>query len=167
MEVEVSYYDSVSGLPLFKAPVARSYSAFLSESKAHGWPSFRDEEVVWENVRVLADGETVSISGTHLGLSLPLSLPRRPEYVRDVSSPYISISARDLVFLRLRHISVPLNARESPPPLFFDCGGMFGLAPNSTLATLAQVTTCPTRRATDTVSTSSPSPAARSSRRFK
>ena len=32
-----------------------------------GWPSFRDQEVVWENVRVLKDGETVSVTGTHLG----------------------------------------------------------------------------------------------------
>ena len=36
-----------------------------------GWPSFRDEEVIWENVRSLHDGETVSIDGTHLGHNLP------------------------------------------------------------------------------------------------
>ena len=31
-------------------------------------PSFRDNEVVWENVRVLKNsGETVSVDGTHLG----------------------------------------------------------------------------------------------------
>jgi hypothetical protein len=41
------------------------------ESKSHGWPSFRDEEVVWENVRCLTDGEAVSMSGTHLGHNLP------------------------------------------------------------------------------------------------
>ena len=40
-------------------------------SRIHGWPSFRDEEVVWENVRTLKDGETVSITGTHLGHNLP------------------------------------------------------------------------------------------------
>ena len=34
-------------------------------------PSFRDEEVVWDNVRVLKDGETVSTTGTHLGHNLP------------------------------------------------------------------------------------------------
>ena len=44
---------------------------FLAESKAHGWPSFRDAEVYWDNVRVLANGETVSIDGTHLGHNLP------------------------------------------------------------------------------------------------
>ena len=31
-------------------------------------PSFRDEEVVWDNVRILKrSGETVSADGTHLG----------------------------------------------------------------------------------------------------
>ena len=44
---------------------------FLDEGKAHGWPSFRDEEVVWESVRVLPDGETVSTAGTHLGHNIP------------------------------------------------------------------------------------------------
>ena len=37
----------------------------------HGWPSFRDEEVVWENVRTLSDGECVSVDGTHLGHNIP------------------------------------------------------------------------------------------------
>lgn len=40
------YYDSVTGKPLFVAPVGRSMSEFLAESEAHGWPSFRDQEVV-------------------------------------------------------------------------------------------------------------------------
>lgn len=44
---------------------------FIRESKAHGWPSFRDDEVNWENVRCLRNGETVSIHGTHLGHNLP------------------------------------------------------------------------------------------------
>ena len=74
---EVTYYDSVSGLPLFIAPKGRTMSQFLSESRAHGWPSFRDEEVVWENVRVLSNGETVSIGGTHLGHDLPDSSGNR------------------------------------------------------------------------------------------
>ena len=57
-------YDSVSGKPLFVAPRGRTMEAFLSESASHGWPSFRDEEVVWENMRVLANGEAVSVDGT-------------------------------------------------------------------------------------------------------
>ena len=37
----------------------------------HGWPSFRDAEVVWENVRCIKyTGETVSITGAHLGSGL-------------------------------------------------------------------------------------------------
>merc|ERR1712154_438622 len=68
---KITYYDSNTGKPLFIAPVGRSMSDFLKESKAHGWPSFRDEEVVWENVRCLKDGESVSVDGTHLGHNLP------------------------------------------------------------------------------------------------
>ncbi|MEM1010070.1 MAG: hypothetical protein AAGJ35_13825, partial [Myxococcota bacterium] len=65
------YYDSNTGEPLFQAPVGRSFDEFLAESKAHGWPSFRDEEVNWEQVRVLPDGECVSVAGTHLGHNIP------------------------------------------------------------------------------------------------
>mmetsp|Transcript_5095 Transcript_5095/g.6585 ORF Transcript_5095/g.6585 Transcript_5095/m.6585 type:complete len:171 (-) Transcript_5095:270-782(-) len=68
---KITYYDSNTGKPLFIAPQGRSVDAFLRESKAHGWPSFRDEEVVWENVRCLPNGETVSVDGTHLGHNLP------------------------------------------------------------------------------------------------
>lgn len=67
----ITFYDSVTGLQLFKAPIGRSVDDFLSESLDHGWPSFRDNEVVWENVRVLKNGETVSLTGTHLGHNLP------------------------------------------------------------------------------------------------
>jgi peptide methionine sulfoxide reductase MsrB len=66
-----TYYDSVTGKPLFKAPIGRSFADFQKESQKHGWPSFRDEEVVWENVRCLANGEAVSVDGTHLGHNLP------------------------------------------------------------------------------------------------
>lgn len=67
-----TFYDSVSGKALFFAPVNRSAEDFVKESRKHGWPSFRDEEVVWDNVRVLkSSGETVSVSGTHLGHNLP------------------------------------------------------------------------------------------------
>jgi hypothetical protein len=60
----ITFYDSVTGKPLFVAPLNRSPEEFLRESEIHGWPSFRDEEVVWENVRVLKNsGETVSVDG--------------------------------------------------------------------------------------------------------
>lgn len=63
---ETTYYDSSSGRPLFIAPRGRSFEAFLRESQEHGWPSFRDEEVVWDNVRCLSNGEAVSVDGTHV-----------------------------------------------------------------------------------------------------
>ena len=68
---EITFYDSVTGKPLFIAPRGRSMEDFIKESKSHGWPSFRDQEVVWENMRCLPNGESVSVDGTHLGHNLP------------------------------------------------------------------------------------------------
>jgi peptide methionine sulfoxide reductase MsrB len=68
---ETTFCDSVSGKPLFIAPRGRTFEDFEKESIAHGWPSFRDEEVVWDNVRCLDNGEAVSLGGTHLGHNLP------------------------------------------------------------------------------------------------
>lgn len=68
---ETTYYDPVSGKPLFIAPRGRTFEEFERESRAHGWPSFRDAEMVPENVRCLRDGECVSVDGTHLGHNLP------------------------------------------------------------------------------------------------
>eukprot|EP01038_Epipyxis_sp_PR26KG_P009034 gene9034-12180_t len=69
--VETTFYDSVTGKPLFIAPRGRTFEDFKRESKSHGWPSFRDNEVVWENVRCLSNGEAISVDGTHLGHNLP------------------------------------------------------------------------------------------------
>ena len=66
-----TYYDSNSGHPLFMAPQNRSFNDFLQESLSHGWPSFRADEVNWQYVRVLPDGECVSVDGTHLGHNIP------------------------------------------------------------------------------------------------
>jgi len=66
-----NFYDPVTGKLLFQGPRSRSWAAFVKESKAHGWPSFRDDEVNWENVRCLANGECVSVDGSHLGHNLP------------------------------------------------------------------------------------------------
>eukprot|EP00980_Cylindrotheca_fusiformis_P028949 scaffold22680_cov107-Cylindrotheca_fusiformis.AAC.18 len=67
----IIFYDSNTGKPLFQAPRGRTMNDFLKESAAHGWPSFRDAEVNWEEVRCLPNGETVSLAGTHLGHNLP------------------------------------------------------------------------------------------------
>ena len=58
---QVTFYDVASGRPLFRAPRGRSWQDFVAESMAHGWPSFRDEEVVWENVIVLPGGEAAAV----------------------------------------------------------------------------------------------------------
>ena len=42
-----------------------AFESFVRESKQHGWPSFRDEEVNWDLVRCLPNGECVSVDGTH------------------------------------------------------------------------------------------------------
>jgi len=69
---EMAFYDSNTGKLLFRGPRDRTVEEFLSESRSHGWPSFRDAEVNWEYVRVLPGGETVSVDGTHLvGHNLP------------------------------------------------------------------------------------------------
>lgn len=41
----ITFYDSVTGKPLFVAPIGRSAEDFIRESEIHGWPSFRDDEV--------------------------------------------------------------------------------------------------------------------------
>jgi peptide methionine sulfoxide reductase MsrB len=68
---EITFYDSNTGKPLFFGPKGRDWNSFVKESKAHGWPSFRDSEVNWEHVRVLPNGECISADGTHLGHNLP------------------------------------------------------------------------------------------------
>ena len=68
---QISFYDSNTGMPLFQAPNSRTWRAFWEESQQRGWPTFRDEDVNWENVRCLRGGEVVSLSGTHLGHNLP------------------------------------------------------------------------------------------------
>jgi peptide methionine sulfoxide reductase MsrB len=65
------FYDSNTGELLFTAALGRSFSSWVGESLAHGWPSFRDAEVNWEHVRCLQNGECVSLAGTHLGHNLP------------------------------------------------------------------------------------------------
>ena len=67
----ITFYDVATNKPLFRAPIGRTYSEFITESTHHGWPSFRDEEVIWENVKVLEGGETRSMDNTHLGHNLP------------------------------------------------------------------------------------------------
>jgi hypothetical protein len=75
----VTFYDSNTGLSLFTVPGInnRTWEEFIGESRFHGWPSFRDDEVNWKYVRVLPNGETVSTAGTHLGHNLKDSVGNR------------------------------------------------------------------------------------------
>lgn len=68
---EVKFYDSNTGKLLFIAPKGRTWEEFINESLSHGWPSFRDSECVWDELRCLPNGEAVSLEGTHLGHNLP------------------------------------------------------------------------------------------------
>jgi len=65
------FYDPKCGIPLFVAPKGRSMEEFEKESVSHGWPSFRNEEIIATNVLEKEDGEIVSTCGTHLGHNLP------------------------------------------------------------------------------------------------
>ena len=51
--------------------VDRSPLLWRSLNPTAGLCAFRDEEVNQDNVRVLPNGETVSVDGTHLGHNLP------------------------------------------------------------------------------------------------
>jgi len=66
-----TFYDSVCGVPLFRAPVNRTMAEFKADTDEHGWPSFRSAEVVREHVREDKDGFVYSSCGTHLGSYLP------------------------------------------------------------------------------------------------
>lgn len=68
---ETVFYDSVCGIPLFVAPRGRSFDEFYEESLHHGWPSFRPQEMVSENVIIHKYGRMESRCGTHLGHNLP------------------------------------------------------------------------------------------------
>jgi len=67
-----TFYDSACGIPLFKAPVGRSFADFKEDTTEHGWPSFRSEELIKGNSKIIKEtGEVVSKCGTHLGSYLP------------------------------------------------------------------------------------------------
>lgn len=78
-EEGMTFYDSNTGKPLFRVPV-NELKTFWRESKLHGWPSFRDEHVIWKHARCLRGRkhqEVVSLDGTHLGHNLPDSKGNR------------------------------------------------------------------------------------------
>ena len=67
-----TFYDSVCGVELFNAPIGRSFEDWEAESKLHGWPSFRIQEINKENVHFDEEtGTATSSCGTHLGSYSP------------------------------------------------------------------------------------------------
>merc|ERR1712086_110465 len=73
-----TFYDSVCGVPLFRAPVNRTLAEFEADTTEHGWPSFRPAEVVTEHVVTdKTTGLVTSSCGTHLGSFLPDSAGAR------------------------------------------------------------------------------------------
>merc|ERR1711959_282113 len=79
-----TFYDSVCGVPLFRAPVNRTLADFKADTQEHGWPSFRGAEVVREHVRTdEKTGFVTSSCGTHLGSYLPDA--KGPRWCMDLS----------------------------------------------------------------------------------
>jgi len=67
-----TFYDSVCGLPVFRAPVNRTQAEFEADTQEHGWPSFRPAEIVSQNIVTdKSTGYVTSTCGTHLGSFLP------------------------------------------------------------------------------------------------
>jgi hypothetical protein len=67
-----TFYDSVCGIPLFNVPKNRTWADFVAETQEHGWPSFRESELVPGSIVVSpTDGDVYSSCGTYLGSILP------------------------------------------------------------------------------------------------
>lgn len=97
--------------------------------QSHGWPSFRDAEVIWDDVRVLPDGEAVSVAGTHLGHNLPDRKVRAAPESRSLEGIGPHTTPVNPAGQPLLH--QPRVGRRSPP----------GLGGASTHGTLFQVAT--------------------------
>lgn len=101
-ETETVFYDSVCGIPLFVAPRGRTFEQFVEESLKHGWPSFRPEELVSENVIIHDDGRMESKCLTHLGHNLPdgddrycidlVCIAGDPSFLLDVGGDFLATS---------------------------------------------------------------------------
>ena len=70
------FYDSKCGLPLFHTAGSREHDDWWDESVGHGWPSFREDEIIAENLVIDKAGpkgfqEVRSTCGTHLGHLMP------------------------------------------------------------------------------------------------
>jgi len=78
-----TFYDPVCGIPLFRAPLNRTFEDFKADTREHGWPSFREGEIFLDNLIVSSDNELHTACGTHLGTYLPDA--RGPRWCIDLS----------------------------------------------------------------------------------
>lgn len=69
--VDMTFYDSVTGKPLFVAPRGRDLEQFKESVIANGWLVFNEEEVFWQNVECINDSIIKSKDGTYLGRKVP------------------------------------------------------------------------------------------------
>lgn len=114
-------YDSTCGLPLFTAPIGRTFEEWRVECEEYGQLLFREEEVNWNNT-VLESGELVSICGTRVG-----------EYTSssssvDVYSVYIAcISGMPIDGVTTSTVLNNLNGSASNPGSLIDPGNATSL----------------------------------------
>lgn len=114
-----TFYDSACGIPLYSAPVGRSFADWEAESLGHGWPSFRREETFMENMVFRASGEIESTCGTHLGHNIPDVTGDRYciDLVCIAGSPLTIVETR--ASLNTTHastlINTPVRVREKAP----------------------------------------------------
>lgn len=62
-----TFYECTCGLPLFVAPVGRSFDQWRNDCERNGQLEFQEEEIIKKNTKVLQSGDLVSICGRHVG----------------------------------------------------------------------------------------------------
>lgn len=111
-------YDSTCGLPLFKAPIGRSFEEWKNECERNGELLFDEKEAICDNLRVLQSGELVSICGTRLG-----------EYIASSSGDYYSVNIACLSGLPIEGVTTSsvLNGSAFNPGSLTDPGSATSL----------------------------------------
>lgn len=83
-EKEITFYDSVTGKPLYIAPRGRTWKEFVIESQAHGWPSFRSVGELKIPVHWTTSFLSKLLSGQHFkGIFLFKILVSKQRWLRD------------------------------------------------------------------------------------
>jgi len=111
-------YDSTCGLPLFNAPIGRTFEEWKDECEMSGELLFHEKEAICDNLRVLKSGELVSICGTRLG-----------EYIASSSGDYYSVNIACLSGLPIEGVTTSsvLNGSAFNPGSLIDPGNATSL----------------------------------------